>query len=123
MADTKTGFNEIQADKRNTYRNRVASKASGPGEDDVTEDRDGRPAAKKARLEVREPRGEVGDGEEVDADQTQDEAGGEDEEVSDDNEENEEEEGDETLEVEDHLEEIEEKEVEDEALDNGEDSD
>ena len=133
----------MQTDKRNTYRNKVAAnKASGkndteqPGEGDDADmegegespvDRDGQPAAKKAR---RDPDDSMG------ADMSEDPAGhstgghdaedgDEDDDQGDDPEdedEDENEEEQERLEVEE-AEEREEREAEDEALDNGEDSD
>jgi len=130
-------FVELQTDKRNTYRKKVAAdKAAGkagsppPGEEESflegddgegQMDRDGQPAAKKARMDesgiVR--KGGIpdrhGEGEE-----------GEEDEGGDDPEDDEEEEGDEEEErhdTEEQLEEPEEKEAEDEALDSGEDSD
>lgn len=130
-------FVELQTDKRNTYRKKVAAdKAAGkagsppPGEEesflegddaDASMDRDGQPAAKKARMDesgtVRE--GDVLDtqkeGEEVDEDE-----GGDD---PDDDEDEDGDEPEERHDAEDQLEDPEEREAEDEALDNGEDSD
>jgi DNA polymerase epsilon subunit 3 len=137
---TATGFNDIQTDKRNQYRKRVAAdketgKAGSPhGEDDETLaevdmegplDREGQPASKKARREtsdstvedmneLREP-DIMGDRE--------DEEGNDDEGHGDDPEDEEDEDQEERLEVEEQLDEAEQRDVEDEALDNGEDSD
>ncbi|PBP25432.1 CBF/NF-Y family transcription factor [Diplocarpon rosae] len=110
-------YNEVQTDKRNVYRSKVASKASGTGEEEVAEDRDGQPAAKKAKLET----GQAGEEEVEGADETQDEAEAEEEEGDAQDESDDEEGG--RLEDEERLEDIEVGEVEDEALDNGEDSD
>lgn len=126
-------FNEVQADKRNAYRNKVAeNKAaaqSGHGDDgDAELDRDGQPATKKPRLEP-------GDSSEVDAsempegynetsradDDGEDDEGHGDEEEDDDEEP--EEPDSERLEVEEPLDEADHGEAEDEALDNGDDSD
>jgi DNA polymerase epsilon subunit 3 len=126
-------FNEVQTDKRNAYRNKVAeSKAaaqSGHGDDgDAELDRDGQPATKKARLEP-------GDSSEMDAsempegynetsradDDGEDDEGHGDEEEDDDEEQ--EEPDSERLEVDEPLEEADHGEAEDEALDNGDDSD
>ena|ERR1700710_1951357 len=137
-------FNEVQTDKRNTYRKKVAAdKASGkagspqPGDGEEGDmqgehdaegqvGRDGQPAAKKARREPSEGMPEysgdlregdgMGDRDEDEVDD--DEAHGD--ETEDDEGDNEQEE---RLEAEERLEEIEQREVEDEALDNGEDSD
>ncbi|KAF8867021.1 histone-fold-containing protein [Acephala macrosclerotiorum] len=122
-------FNEVQADKRNAYKSKVASsKAAGhthgeeDGDGDSLMDRDGQPASKKAR---RDPDDSVMDASEMTegysrADHTADEEGddGGDETEADEDED----EGEERLEVEERLEEPEEKEEHDEALDNGEDS-
>ncbi|KAH6719307.1 histone-fold-containing protein [Leptodontidium sp. MPI-SDFR-AT-0119] len=116
-------FNEVQTDKRNAYRSKVANKAAGAGEqgeDDTQADRDGRPAAKKARLEGGEGEGSGGDGE-IDPDETQDADQTEDE--DDAQEEEDDDEVDERMEADEQLEDIEQRDVEDEALDNGEDSD
>ncbi|KAI6714618.1 hypothetical protein JHW43_002882 [Diplocarpon mali] len=112
-----TKYNEVQTDKRNVYRSKVANKASGTSEEEVAEDRDGQPAAKKAKLETGEAGGEELEG----ADDTQDEA--EEEEEDGDVQDESDDEEEERLEVEERLEDIETGEVEDEALDNGEDSD
>lgn len=123
----------MQTDKRNTYRNKVAAnKASGktdteqPGEGDDVDiegegesllDRDGQPAAKKARRDPdmsEDPAGHSTGGHDA-------EDGDEDDDQGDDPEDEDEEEQ-ERLEVEE-AEEREEREAEDEALDNGEDSD
>ncbi|KAH7330382.1 histone-fold-containing protein [Rhexocercosporidium sp. MPI-PUGE-AT-0058] len=118
-------FNEVQTDKRNAYRSKVANKAAGagePGEDGTQEDRDGRPAAKKARLDGGEGEGEEGEGEgDIDPDETQDADQTEDEDDAQD--EDEDDEVDEQMEAEEQLEDTEQREGEDEALDNGEDSD
>jgi DNA polymerase epsilon subunit 3 len=124
-------FNEVQTDKRNTYRKKVAAdKASGktgspqPGDGEEGDplgehdtegqvNRDGQPAAKKARREPSEGMPEYSE-DEVD----DDEAHGD--ETEDDEGDNEQEE---RPEAEEQLEEIEQREIEDEALDNGEDSD
>ena len=116
------GFNEVQTNKRNAYRQKVAADKMASAGGDEGEG----PAAKK----VRRADGEVGAGEEM-----RDAGAGEDEEIVDDEEEHEEEpeeeddddeqEGEnehERLDVEEPLEEMEQHEAEDEALDNGEDS-
>ncbi|KAB8289679.1 hypothetical protein EYC80_010591 [Monilinia laxa] len=134
-------FIEMQNDKRNTYRKKVAAdKATGgqigveDGEGDsemVDREGDGEPKAKKARRDGGSDEKQEGhDEEEVDADEDHDvdggeegegegegegEAGEEEEEEDDDDDDD----GEERFEVE----EPEEKEAEDEALDNGEDSD
>ncbi|KAK0103034.1 hypothetical protein ONS95_000784 [Cadophora gregata] len=118
-------FNEVQTDKRNAYRSKVANKAAGSGEqgeDNTQEDRDGRPAAKKARLEGGEEAPSAEGEEEIDPDETQDADQTEDDEDAQD-EEDEEDGDDEQIEAEEQLEDMETREVEDEALDNGEDSD
>jgi hypothetical protein len=134
-------FSEVQSDKRNTYRKKVAAdKASGKagageGEDgEVGEmeghlDRDGQPAAKKARRETGGSVGDessemregdmMGDPEDDEGDEEEDQG----DDAEDDDQEEEEEEEEETGDVEEEEEEAEEREVEDEALDNGEDSD
>lgn len=121
-----TEFNEVQTDKRNAYRSKVANKAAGagePGEDDTQEGGDGRPAAKKARLDGAKRDGKGGDGE-VDPDEIQDADQTEDDDDDAQDDENEDEDGeDEHLEADEQLEDIETGDVEDEALDNGEDSD
>ncbi|KAI9051088.1 hypothetical protein LZ554_005194 [Drepanopeziza brunnea f. sp. 'monogermtubi'] len=114
-------FHEVQTDKRNAYRSKTASKAADAGDDQGAEDKDGQPAAKKARLEPgveEEENGEeeAGDAERTPEDEAEDDEGDVPEEV-------EEEEEEERLESEEQLEEDETKEAEDEALDNGEDSD
>ncbi|KAH7383606.1 histone-fold-containing protein [Cadophora sp. MPI-SDFR-AT-0126] len=117
-------FNEVQTDKRNAYRSKVANKAAGSGEqgeDDAHQDRDGRPAAKKVRLEGGEAPGAEGE-EEIDPDETQDADQTEDDEDAQDDDEDEEGDDDQ-VEVEEQLDDIETREAEDEALDNGEDSD
>jgi len=145
LANTPSGtnqrieFNEVQTDKRNTYRNKVAAnKALGktdseqPGEGDDVDmegegesqlDRDGQPAAKKARRDLDDSMG-AGMSEEPArhrAEGNDAEDGDEDDDQGDDPE-DEDEEDQERLEVEE-AEEREEREAEDEALDNGEDSD
>ncbi|QSZ30422.1 hypothetical protein DSL72_004945 [Monilinia vaccinii-corymbosi] len=131
-------FIEMQSDKRNTYRKKVAAdKVTGGqgGVDDVEGDSemldregDGEPKAKKVRRDGgSEGRQEEHDEEGVDADEDNDDEEEEEEEGSEegegegegDGEAGEEEDGEERFEVE----EPEEKEAEDEALDNGEDSD
>lgn len=98
------------------------------GEGGSHQDRDGQPAAKKARLEPGATSGMdssemIQEGDPV-GEHTADESGEEDENHPDEGEDDEDE-GDqeERLEVEDQLEDIEQQEAEDEALDNGEDSD
>jgi DNA polymerase epsilon subunit 3 len=135
-------FNDIQTDKRNTYRNKVAankalgktgSPPQGEGEDGDIEgegesqlNRDGQPAAKKARRDPDDSTGadtsEVPDSYRM-GDHTADE--GEEEDEQGDEVEDEDEEGDHEgrLEVEEQLEDPGQQEAEDEALDNGEDSD
>ncbi|CZS90706.1 related to DPB4 DNA polymerase II (epsilon) 4th subunit [Rhynchosporium graminicola] len=118
-------FNEVQTDKRNAYRSKVANKSAGSAdqaEDDVQGDKAGQPAAKKARLDGeegangdREAEADVDADETLDADQTED-----DDDVPDDEDEDA---NDEQIEADEQMEEAELKEVEDEALDNGEDSD
>ncbi|KAI9644746.1 hypothetical protein NHQ30_006773 [Ciborinia camelliae] len=125
-------FIEMQSDKRNTYRKKVAAdKAVGHGEDDsemLDREGDGEPKAKKVRREG----GSGGSGEtqdeneeeEVDADEDHDEEEEDEGEEGEgegegDGEAGEEDDGEERFEVE----EPEEREVDDEALDNGEDSD
>lgn len=131
MAKSCTEFNEVQTDKRNAYRNKVAeSKAaaqSSHGDDgDVELGRDGQPAAKKARLEGADNSGmdtsEMPEGYNMN-DSRADDEGEEDEGHGDEDEEDEDEEPEERLEVEEHLEEPDHGEAEDEALDNGDDSD
>ncbi len=127
-------FNEVQTDKRNAYRSKVAeSKAAaqaGHGEDgdvdvDAKLDRDGQPAAKKARLEPGDSSGldtsEMPEGYNMGDSRVDDD--GEEDEGHGDEEEDDEEEPEERLEVEEPLEEPDHKEVDDEALDNGDDSD
>ncbi len=143
-ADPYPEFNEIQTDKRNTYRKKVAAdKALGaksgsptaPGEGNgiVEGHVDGEPVAKKARLDTEggmtEPEdaelldeGDLGDEvtEEVDEEGDVDEI---DDEEGEGEGEGEGEEGDENEVMEEALEEQEGKDEGDEALDNGEDSD
>lgn len=134
-------FNEIQADKRNTYRKKVAAdKASGPKSGSTVEgdkndvsveaDGDGEPAAKKPRIDTDADLDGTGNevedasdlvdegdlGEEI-AEENDDEADVDD--MVDD------EEGAEDVDEppEDALQEPEDRDNEDEALDNGEDSD
>jgi DNA polymerase epsilon subunit 3 len=138
MLMVETGFVELQTDKRNTYRKKVAAdKAAGkvgsppPGEEEsyvegdhegeVQMDRDGQPVAKRARLDesgiLRE--GDI-------PDMMREEEAGEEDEGGDEPEDDDEEEGDEVderQEIEEQFEEPEHHEAEDEALDNGEDSD
>ncbi|KAH8808226.1 histone-fold-containing protein [Xylogone sp. PMI_703] len=123
-------FNELQTDKRNVYRKKVAadkaaksgSPAAGDGDADEGEmDRDGQPAAKKARIEL----GDVAEGDasemhEADVDEEVDEEEGQGEEGED---EEEEDEGEEDERLEDPIEEPSQQEGEDEALDNGDESD
>ncbi|RFU35959.1 hypothetical protein B7463_g295, partial [Scytalidium lignicola] len=131
-------FNEVQTDKRNVYRKKVAadkaaksgSPTAGDGDaDEVGTDRDGQPASKKARVELGDvaegdssemhegdTMGDVGD-EEADEDDRQ----GDEEE--DDEEEEEDDEGEEEERLEDPIEESTLQEGEDEALDNGDESD
>ncbi|TVY46109.1 DNA polymerase epsilon subunit D [Lachnellula subtilissima] len=138
-------YTEIQTDKRLNYKKKVADNKvgtaeggqagdGGDGNNDLGEggshqDRDGQPAAKKARLEpgatsgidssvmIQEEGDQMGE-------HTADESG-EDDENHPDEAEDDDDEGDheERLEAEDQLEDIEPQEAEDEALDNGEDSD
>ncbi|KAG0650045.1 DNA polymerase II subunit D [Hyphodiscus hymeniophilus] len=134
-------FVELQTDKRNTYRKKVAAdKASGkvgsppPGEeesyvegdhDGEGMDGDGQPVAKKARMD-REGATREGDVRDMQRDEDIGEGEGEGEEdESGEEPEDEEEEGDEVEERQETDEQIEEEqhEAEDEALDNGEDSD
>ncbi len=131
LTDPGAEFNEVQTDKRNAYKSKVASKAAGhgghgedgnDGEGDSIMDREGQPASKKARLDPDESMGAL-DASEIRegysrADHTADEEGDE----GGDETEEDEDEGEERLEVEEQLEEPEEKEDQDEALDNGEDS-
>ena len=137
MLMVETGFVELQTDKRNTYRKRVAAdKAAGqvgsppPGEEESyvegdhdgegQVDRDGQPVAKKARMDesgmLRE--GEISDMREEEA--GEEDEGGEEPEDDDDEDGDE---VDERQEIEEQLDEPEHHEAEDEALDNGEDSD
>jgi DNA polymerase epsilon subunit 3 len=134
-------FNEIQTDKRNTYRKKVAAdKASGaksgsPAEADrngasVEGDADGEPAAKKPRMDTDadpdEAINEVEDTSDLldDGDLGEEVAEEGDDDPDIDEIEDEEEAGDEVDEPpEDVLEEPEEHDMGDEALDNGEDSD
>jgi hypothetical protein len=137
MVVLEIGFVELQTDKRNTYRKKVAAdKASGkvgsppPGEEESYVEgehegegpaREGRPVAKKLRMDES---GTVGE-----AEQREEEVGDEDEggEEPEDDEEDEgvdaEPEAEERQENEELLEEHDEHEAEDEALDNGDDSD
>ncbi|RQM05111.1 hypothetical protein DH86_00003542 [Scytalidium sp. 3C] len=130
-------FNEVQTDKRNVYRKKVADKAaqkagSPAGDaDEVETDKDGQPLTKKARIEL----GDVADAdssemhegdtvadvdEEGDEDEGQDDEEGEEE----DEEEEEEEEGEDDDRTEDAIEEpSQQEEGDDEALDNGDESD
>jgi DNA polymerase epsilon subunit 3 len=138
--DVCVEFNEVQTDKRNTYRKKVAAdKASGrpgsprPGDGEHVDvngegqmDRDGQPAPKKARRES----GDVTMGEDVSdmpegysMNETIADEEGEDEEGQDAEDDEDDGEQEERLEVEEPLEEPEQREMEDEALDNGEDSD
>jgi DNA polymerase epsilon subunit 3 len=138
---TRVEFTEIATFKRNQYRAKVAAdKASGKtveedpeDEDALAEgdesriDKDGQPAAKKAR---RDPNGGTGDaasgslGEIAELGNMDREEGEEEEEEKHGDEtEDDEDEQEERLEVEEPLEDQEEPEGEDEALDNGEDSD
>ena len=138
-------FSQVQTDKRNTYRAKVAAdKAAGragsphPGEESFMEgegesqlDAEGQPVAKKAR---REPaHGVDGEGRGLpeasalmeesnlpEEEDTEEDAGQEEESEGEGEEENERE-G--RLDVEEPVEEPEEREPRDEALDNGEDSD
>ncbi|KAA8566914.1 hypothetical protein MFRU_007g00750 [Monilinia fructicola] len=124
-------FIELQSDKRNTYRKKVAAdKVTGgqsgveDGEGDsemVDREGDGEPKAKKIRRDGgSDERQEGHDEEEADADEDHDEDGGEEGEGEGEGEAGEDDDdGEERFEVE----EPEEKEAEDEALDNGEDSD
>ncbi|TVY37435.1 DNA polymerase epsilon subunit D [Lachnellula occidentalis] len=139
-------YTEIQTDKRLNYRKKVADNKVGTaegaqaaegedgnndlGEGGSHQDRDGQPAAKKARLELGATSGMdesvmIQEGDQM-GEHTADESGEDDEnpadEAEDDEDENEED-HEERLEVEDQLEDIEPQEAEDEALDNGEDSD
>lgn len=126
-----TEFIELQSDKRNTYRKKVAAdKVTGgqsgveDGEGDsemVDREGDGEPKAKKIRRDGgSDERQEGHDEEEADADEDHDEDGGEEGEGEGEGEAGEDDDdGEERFEVE----EPEEKEAEDEALDNGEDSD
>lgn len=137
-ADGGTGFVELQTDKRNTYRKKVAAdKASGkvgsppPGEEESyiegesyvegQLDRDGQPAAKKARMD------ESGIAREGDIpDMHREEEAGEEDEGGEEPDDEDDEEGDEVedrQETEEQIEEPEQHEADDEALDNGEDSD
>lgn len=124
------GFNELQTDKRNTYRRRVAAaREEGDGEGETQSadgerlDSDGRPAAKKARVEL----GGVddsGDMELPDAGEREEE---EEEEHDDDHGDEAEDDEDGEEEREDQEEQLEDAEhaaadAEDEALDNGDDS-
>ncbi|RDL41930.1 uncharacterized protein BP5553_01909 [Venustampulla echinocandica] len=136
-------FNEIQSEKRNTYRKKLADK-SGQGDDTQAGEgdeadhdsqgeaegrmgRDGQPAAKKARLEPKSKsagakKGKA-PGKQNEADQTADEEGEDDESQEEEDDEEDEEEGNSEPQEGEELEETQEKEAEDEALDNGEDSD
>jgi DNA polymerase epsilon subunit 3 len=116
------GFNEVQTSKRNAYRQKVAADkmAGGGGEEGEG------PAAKKVRTQ--DGGVEVG-GEMRDAAAGEEEETGEDEEEHEDDPEEDDDEDEqegenehERLDVEEPLEEIEQREGEDEALDNGEDS-
>jgi hypothetical protein len=127
-------FNEVQADKRNTYRKKVAAdkapksgSAQEPGERNGTAGGggDAEPVAKKPRRDV-EGGADGGDdqGEMLDED-TMGEIGDEEPDEEPDVDDIEEEEGADDVDEppEDGLEEPEERENDDEALDNGEDSD
>jgi DNA polymerase epsilon subunit 3 len=123
-------FNEVQTDKRNAYRNKVAENRaaaqSGHGDDGEVElDRDGQPAAKKARIEPGDSSGmdtsEMPEGYNMDNSRADDE--GEEDEGHGDEDEEDEEEPEEPEERLDPLEEADHAEAEDEALDNGDDSD
>jgi len=128
MLIRSTEFNEIAADKRNAYKTKLASsKAAGQSQtkDDDTDvedgpggqlDREGQPAAKKARLDGENMGGGSSERPGKDEDQTEDEEGGDGTDVEED------EEQEERLEIEEPEEE-EKPHAEDEALDNGEDSD
>lgn len=136
IANYSPEFNEVQTDKRNAYRNKVAeSKAaaqSGHGDDGDTEGngegqlgRDGQPATKKARLEPGDSSGldtsEIPEGYNMENSRADDD--GEEDEGHGDEDEEDDEELEERLEVEEPLEEPDHGEAEDEALDNGDDSD
>ncbi|TVY85373.1 DNA polymerase epsilon subunit D [Lachnellula suecica] len=130
-------YTEIQTDKRNNYRKKVADKAGAAegvqgeegtdvGEGDSLLDQDGQPAAKKVRLG---PEASDGVMRQQEGDQMGENTADEDVEDDDnppdeaeDDEDDEEEQGEERLEVEEQLD-TEQREAEDEALDNGEDSD
>ena len=142
LINVRAEFNEVQTDKRNTYRKKVAAdKASGQpgsprpgdgehvdvdGEGEGQMGPDGQPAAKKARRESGDVMMGEGDSEMPEGysmnEHTADEEGEEDDGQDPDDDE-EEAEHEERLEVEEPLEELEHREAEDEALDNGEDSD
>jgi len=125
-----TEFNEVQTDKRNAYRNKVAeNKAaaqSGHGDDgEVGLGRDGQPVAKKARLEPGDSSGmdtsEMPEGYNMDNSRADDD--GDEDEGHGDEEEEDEEEPEEPEERLDPLEDADHGEAEDEALYNGDDSD
>jgi DNA polymerase epsilon subunit 3 len=137
----KLEFNEIQTDKRNTYRKKVAAdKASGAkggsvtgeggGRNGAAAEGDGEPAAKKPRIDAdADPDGareEVEDASDLLDEGDLGEDGGEEAEEEGDIDDLEEEDaGEEEVEEppEDALEENEGRDEGDEALDNGEDSD
>jgi DNA polymerase epsilon subunit 3 len=116
-----TGFNELQANKRNAYRQRVAADKAASG--DVPDQEGGNPegpAAKKARMSGggagdAGADAEVAEEEDDEHDEEPEPEEDEDEDEQDQDQEQEREEGDDVME-EGH------GEAEDEALDNGEDS-
>jgi hypothetical protein len=133
----KLEFNEIQTDKRNTYRKKVAAdKASGTKGGSPTggggkngsaaeAEGDGEPVAKKPRIDADATRDEVEDTSDLLDEGDLGEDGGEEAEEEGDIDDLEEDAGEEEVEEppEDGLEDIEERDGGDEALDNGEDSD
>ncbi|KAH8662998.1 histone-fold-containing protein [Tricladium varicosporioides] len=123
-------YNEIQAEKKLKASNRKAEGKAGAEDDDHETDegegesqleRDGQPAAKKARIE---PGSSSNAGGAPEKPKTDDQAEGEEDgEEENEDDENEEEEEEERGQEDDQLEDAEHREAEDEALDNGEDSD
>ncbi|CAG8972257.1 hypothetical protein HYALB_00001655 [Hymenoscyphus albidus] len=125
-------WHEIQADKKNASKKKAAEKGDEGEVDTQGENEDasksGPPAAKKARLDSSQKTGcgveksglpartNTGEG-------TADEDAGDDEDPAEDDEEDEEEEAKERIETEEQPDDTQAMEAEDEALDNGEDSD
>jgi hypothetical protein len=115
----RAGFNEVQTNKRNAYRQKVAADKMAGGADEGEG-----PAAKKVRTEQGEAGagGEMRDGGAAEEDEIAEDEEEHEEDPEEDEEEDEQDQEHERLEVEEPLEDAEQREAEDEALDNGEDS-